>query len=78
MRKPAHWGTLTLQQSKSSVDTDHWWTPQTKRFRKGVGGRVLATKEPPKIGKKVPQKFVPLLLRGHRQKGAEKRPQSLA
>ena len=48
-----------------------------QRFRKGVGGRGLAINKPPKRAQKVPQKCVPLLLRGHRKKGAEKRPESL-
>ena len=52
------------------------WTNQ--RFRKGVGGRGLATNKPPKRAQKVLQKCVPLLLRGHRKKGTEKRLESLA
>ena len=39
-----------------------------KRVRKGVGGRGLTTNKPPKRAKKVLQKCVPLLLRGHRKK----------
>ena len=38
----------------------------------------MATNEPPKRTPKVLQKCVPLLLRGHREKGTEKRPESLA
>ena len=49
-----------------------------QRFRKGVGGRGLATNKPPKTARKIVQKYVPLLLSGHRKKGTEKRPQSLA
>ena len=37
----------------------------------------LATDTPPKRVQKVLQKFVLLLLRGHRKKGTEKRPESL-
>ena len=48
------------------------------RFRKGVGGKGLAANKPPKRAKKVLQKCVLLLLRGHRRKGTEKRPESLA
>ena len=51
---------------------------ENQRFRKGVGGRGLATNKPPKRAQKVLQKCVPLLLRGHRKKGAEKRLESLA
>ena len=50
----------------------------SERFRKGVGGRGLATNKPPKRAQKVLQKWVRLLLRGHREKGTEKRPESLA
>ena len=49
-----------------------------RRFRKGVGGRGLATNKTPKRASKVFQKCVPILLRGHRKKGTEKRPESLA
>ena len=49
-----------------------------QRFRKGVGGKGLATDKPPKRAQKVLQKFVPLLLSGHRKKGTENRPKSLA
>ena len=49
-----------------------------RRYRKGVGGRGLATNKPPKRAQKVLQKYVPILLRGHRKKGTEKRPKSLA
>ena len=49
-----------------------------QRFRKGVGGRGLATNKPPNRAQKVLQKCVPILLRGHRKKGTEKRPKSLA
>ena len=49
-----------------------------QRFRKGVGGRGLATNKPRKRAQKVLQKCVPILLRGHRKKGTEKRPKSLA
>ena len=35
-----------------------------QRFRKGVGGRGLATNRPPKRAQKNIQKCVPLLLRG--------------
>ena len=35
-----------------------------QRFRKGVGGRGLATNKPPKRAQKVLQKCVPILLRG--------------
>ena len=49
-----------------------------QRFQKGVGGRGLATNRPPKRSPKVLQKCVPILLRGHRKKGTEKRPESLA
>ena len=49
-----------------------------QKFRKGVGGRGLATNKPPTRAQKVLQKYVPLLLRGHRKKVTEKRPESLA
>ena len=49
-----------------------------RRFRKGVGGRGLATNKPPKRATKVRQTCVPILLRGHRKKGTEKRPEFLA
>ena len=52
--------------------------PNSQRFRRGVGGRGLATNKPPKRAQKVLQQCVPLLLRGHRKKGTEKRPESLA
>ena len=51
---------------------------QNQRFRKGVGGRGLATNKAPKRAQKALQKCVPILLRGHRKKGTEKRPKSLA
>ena len=54
--------------------------PKTRnfwRFRKGVGGRGLATNKPLKRGQKVLQKCVPILPRGHRKKGTEKSPESL-
>ena len=54
------------------------FTRSNRRFRKGVGRRGLATNKPPKRAQKVFQKFVPFLLRGHRKKGKEKRPESLA
>ena len=44
-----------------------------QRFRKGVGGRGLATNP-----KKFSRNVSPLLLRGHRKKGTEKSLQSLA
>ena len=50
---------------------------KNRRFRKGVGGRGLATNKPSKKSTKVLQKCVPILLRGHRKKGTEKRPKSL-
>ena len=48
--------------------------PFSRRFRKGVGGTGL----PPKRAQTVLQKCVPILLRGHRKKGTEKRPECLA
>ena len=51
--------------------------PLCRRFRKGVGGRGLPTNKPPKKSPKVLQKCVPILLRGLRKKGTEKRPKSL-
>ena len=57
-------------------------TPQSATelggFEKGLAGGGLATNKPPKRGPKVLQKCVPILLRGHRKKGTEKRPESLA
>ena len=53
------------------------YAPHNRRFRKGVGGRGLATNKNPKKSPKVLQKCVPILLRGHRKKGTEKRPESL-
>ena len=38
----------------------------------------MATNKPPKRAQKGLQKCVPILLRGHRKKGTEKRPKSLA
>ena len=46
------------------------------RFRKGVGGRRLATNSAQNAAKtKTPQNCVLLLIRGHRKKGAAKRPE---
>ena len=50
---------------------------KNQRFRKGVGGRGLATDSARNTAKNVPQNCVLLLIRGHRKKGAEKRPESL-
>ena len=56
-----------------------WDVPEfCRRFRKGVGGKGLATNKPPKRAQTILQKCVPLLLMGHRKKGTEKRPKSLA
>ena len=49
-----------------------------QRFRKGAGGRGLATNKPQKRAQNVLQKCVPLLLRGHRKKGTENWPEFLA
>ena len=58
---------------------DHGLRPwsQSQRFRKGVGGRGLATNKLPKRAQKVLQKCVTILLSGRRKKGTEKRPKSL-
>ena len=42
-------------------------------FEKGLAGGGLATNRPQNTAQKVLQKYVPLLLRGHRKKGTEKR-----
>ena len=47
-------------------------------FEKGLAGGGWRQTNPPKRAQKVLQKFVPLLLKGHRRKGTEKRPESLA
>ena len=52
--------------------------PECQRFRKGVGGRRLATNSSPNAAKCVPQNYVLLLKRGHRKKAAEKRRESMA
>ena len=57
---------------KKTLDLSGGLAGLFQRFRKGVGGRELATNNPPKKGKKVLQKCVPLLLRGHRKKGYRK------
>ena len=44
-----------------------------QRFRKGVGGRGLATNSAQNTAKHVSQNSVPLLIRGHRKKKTEKR-----
>ena len=58
--------------SRNRPETD----PEIRRFRKGVGGRGLATNKPPKRAQKVLQKSVPILLRGHRKKRVQKRGQN--
>ena len=50
----------------------------SQRFRKGVGGRGLATDRARNGAHIVPQNCVHLLLREDRKKGAEKMPESLA
>ena len=47
-------------------------------FEKGLAGGGCQLTNPQKQPNKALQKWVPLLLRWHRQKGTEKRPQSLA
>ena len=49
-----------------------------QKFRKGVGGRGLATSRVQYAAKKGPRNWVPLLIRGDRKKGAEKRLECLA
>ena len=51
---------------------------KNQRFRKGVGGRGLATNSAQNAAENVPQNCVFLLIRGHRQKGAAKRLESMA
>ena len=46
-------------------------------FEKGLAGGGWRQTNPQKEPKKVLQKCAPLLLRGHRKKGTEKRPESL-
>ena len=48
------------------------------KFRKGAGGRGLATGWAQNTANKGPQNCVPLLKRGDRKKNAEKRPESRA
>ena len=49
-----------------------------QRFRKGVGGRGLANNGGQITAKFIPQDSVLRLLKRHRKKGAENRPESLA
>ena len=46
-------------------------------FEKGLAGGGWRQTNPPKEAKNILQKCVPLLPRGHRKKGTEKRPESL-
>ena len=47
-----------------------------QRFRKGVGGRGLATNSTQNTANILPQNCVLLLIRGHRERGADKGPES--
>ena len=68
----------SLSLKKQPASSSHYHDIQNdRRFRKGVGGRGLATNKPPKRAQKVLLKCVPILLRGHRKKGTEKRPEFL-
>ena len=52
---------------------------KNQRFRKGAGGRGLATDGAPNAAKVAPQNCDhPLLMEGNRKKDAEKMPESLA
>ena len=69
---------LSVLEKKTRQKGSLFSAKEAPRFRKRVGGRGLATKRPPKRAPKVLQKSVPILLRGHRKKGTEKGPESLA